>query len=196
MHAVIITPNIIFLQIGVCSRGITANGRPHHRGNTAYVIPVTAVIPQTLSPLPRDYRGYGAVPAVPITVQLSIVYHRILKNKKITIIVAGATVPFLFLAVFLNLLVDTLRHPAGTNSRKDTLLIRRSRDPLWLLFASKLGSFPHSSKLSTWMHVGNCFRWFLEVKTIHVYYYRCLGMCYRWKLQLLKRGMTRPSRVN
>jgi len=46
--------NEIYSQmiIGTGSRGITANGRPHPRGNTVCVVLVPVVIPQTLSALP------------------------------------------------------------------------------------------------------------------------------------------------
>jgi len=57
--------------IGAGSRGITANGCLHLRGNIVCIIPVPAIIPPTLWPLPRNYRGYHGVPAVPITTQLS-----------------------------------------------------------------------------------------------------------------------------
>jgi len=62
--------------------GIAEGGNHHLHGNSAMVIPVTAVLPQQSSPILQHYRifqfhyrefcrGYRSITIVPVTMQLS-----------------------------------------------------------------------------------------------------------------------------
>ena len=59
-----------------CERfhGITVNFVPRPRGTAVQLVPVPAVSPWGLSPLPWSNRGYRGVTVIPIPVQLSIAH--------------------------------------------------------------------------------------------------------------------------